>query len=216
MIRVAVVDDQAIVRQGLLGLLDLSEEIQVVGEAADGDGALILLEQGHVDVLLLDLRMPKLDGIATLQAMAKRGITTATLVLTTFDDSELVLGALRAGARGYLLKDVTFAQLLNAIRTLANGGTLLQPALTDRLLNAITDNRPDVHGIERPSRLTGREHDVLQLAAAGFSNQEIASALHLAVGTVKNHMSNVLIKLGVRDRTQAVLRALELGLMDRK
>jgi DNA-binding NarL/FixJ family response regulator len=214
MIRVAVVDDEALVRQGILGLLGLSEDIEVVGEAADGDDALTLLEEVHVDVLLLDLRMPKRDGIATLQAMADRGMTVATLVLTTFDDSELVLGALRAGARGYLLKDVTFHQLLSAIQTLADGGTLLQPALTERLLRAVGDNRPNVYGIERPGPLTGREQDVLRLAAAGFSNQEIANALHLAVGTVKNHMSNVLIKLGVRDRTQAVLRAFELGLME--
>ena len=214
MIRVAVVDDQALVRQGILGLLGLSEDIEVVGEAADGDDALTLLEDVPVDVLLLDLRMPKRDGIATLRAMADRGMTTATLVLTTFDDSGLVLGALKAGARGYLLKDVTLDQLLNAIRTLADGGTLLQPALTDRLLKAVSDNRPNVYGIEQPGPLTGRERDVLRLAAAGFSNQEIATALHLAVGTVKNHMSNVLIKLGVRDRTQAVLRAFELGLME--
>ena len=213
MIRVAVVDDQALVRQGILGLLGLSDDIEVVGEAADGDDALKLLKEFHVDVLLLDLRMPKRDGIATLKAMAERGMTAATLVLTTFDDSELVLGALSAGARGYLLKDVTFDQLLNAIRTLADGGTLLQPALTDRLLRAVSVNRPNVYGIEQPGSLTGREQDVLRLAAAGFSNQEIATALHLAVGTVKNHMSNVLIKLGVRDRTQAVLRAFELGLM---
>jgi len=214
MIRVAVVDDQALVRQGILGLLGLSDDIEVVGEAADGDDALTLLEEVDVDVLLLDLRMPKRDGIATLRAMADRAMTPATLVLTTFDDSELVLGALRAGARGYLLKDVTLDQLLNAIRTLADGGTLLQPALTDRLLKAVSDNRPNVYGIEQPDPLTGREQDVLRLAAAGFSNQEIAVALHLAVGTVKNHMSNVLIKLGVRDRTQAVLRAFELGLME--
>jgi len=214
MIRVAVVDDQALVRQGILGLLGLSDDIEIVGEAADGDDALTLLEEVDVDVLLLDLRMPKRDGIATLRAMADRGMTTATLVLTTFDDSELVLGALKAGARGYLLKDVTLDQLLNAIRTLADGGTLLQPALTDRLLKAIGDNRPSVYGVEQPGPLTGREQDVLRLAAAGFSNQEIATALHLAVGTVKNHMSNVLIKLGVRDRTQAVLRAFELGLME--
>lgn len=214
MIRVAVVDDQALVRQGILGLLGLSEDIKVVGEAADGDDALTLLEEVDVDVLLLDLQMPKRDGIATLQAMADRDLTTATLVLTTFDDSELVLSALKAGARGYLLKDVTLDQLLSSIRTLADGGTLLQPALTDRLLRAVGDNRPNVFGTEQPGPLTGRERDVLRLAAAGFSNQEIATALHLAVGTVKNHMSNVLIKLGVRDRTQAVLRAFELGLME--
>jgi DNA-binding NarL/FixJ family response regulator len=213
MIRVAVVDDHALVRQGILGLLALSDDIEVVGEAADGDQALALLDEVAVDVLLLDLIMPRRDGIATLEALDERGDPPATLVLTTFDDTELLLGAMRAGARGYLLKDVTLDSLLAAIRALAVGGTFLQPALTEGLLRAVHTSPPRVYGVGRPPPLTRRELDVLRLAASGLSNAEIADALVLAVGTVKNHVSNVLVKLGVRDRTQAVLRALELDLL---
>ncbi|CAM3455787.1 response regulator transcription factor [Occultella aeris] len=213
-IRVAVVDDQTLVRQGILSLLSLSDEVAVVGEASDGDEALELLEATGVDVLLLDLRMPRRDGIATLEALAARGSAVPVLVLTTFDDDELVLRALRAGAKGYLLKDVTLAQLVGAIGTLAGGGTLLQPGLTDRLFRAVAAREEQVKGIERPEPLTARELDVLRLTAAGYSNAEIGAALHLAAGTVKNHLSNVFAKLGVRDRTRAVLRALDLGLLE--
>ena len=214
MIRVGLVDDQTLVRQGIRSLLGLSDEIEVVGEGEDGDAALALLAGTDVDVLLLDLRMPRRDGIATLEALAERGSRVPVLVLTTFDDDELVLRALRAGARGYLLKDVTLEQLVSAIRTLAAGGTLLQPGLTDRLFRAAAARPPGVEAYERPEPLTSRETDVLRLAAAGYSNAEIAAALHLASGTVKNHLSSVFLKLGVRDRTRAVLRALELGLLE--
>lgn len=214
MTRVGVVDDQTLVRQGILSLLALSPDIEVVGEGEDGDDALGLVARGGVDVLLLDLRMPRRDGIATLEALAERGSDVPVLVLTTFDDDELVLRALRAGARGYLLKDVTLDQLVGAIGTLASGGTLLQPGLTDRLFRAVSARRETVQGIGRPEPLTARELDVLRLTASGYSNTEIASALHLAPGTVKNHLSSVFAKLGVRDRTRAVLRALDLGLLD--
>jgi DNA-binding NarL/FixJ family response regulator len=214
-IRVVVGDDQTLVRQGIRSLLALSDEIDVVAEASDGDEALAMLEAHDVDVLLLDLRMPRRDGIATLEALRERGEHVPVIVLTTFDDDELALQALRAGARGYLLKDVTLDQLEGAIRTVAAGGTLLQPALTDRLLRAVSERGTDVTGIAGPDPLTDRELDTLRLVAAGYSNREIASALHLAPGTVKNHVSNVLLKLGVRDRTRAVLRALDLGLLDR-
>ncbi|MFC4554754.1 response regulator [Georgenia faecalis] len=212
--RVAVVDDQTLVRQGIRSLLALSEQIDVVGEGEHGDDALALVATGDVDVLLLDLRMPRRDGIATLEALAERGSPVPVLVLTTFDDDELVLRALRAGAKGYLLKDVTLDQLVGAIRTLADGGTLLQPGLTDRLFRAVAARPAGVAGIERPEPLTPRERDVLRLAAAGYSNTEIAASLYLAPGTVKNHLSSVFGKLGVRDRTRAVLRALDLGLLD--
>jgi DNA-binding NarL/FixJ family response regulator len=214
MTRVAVVDDQTLVREGIRSLLALSDEIEVVAEAGDGDGALEILRTHEVDVMLLDLRMPRRDGIATLRALQQSDNHVPVLVLTTFDDDELALDALRAGARGYLLKDVTLDQLVGAIRTIAAGGTLLQPALTDRLLRAASEHTVDVGGIDRPQTLTERELDILRLVAAGYSNREIASALHLATGTVKNHVSNVLLKLGVRDRTRAVLRALDLGLLD--
>lgn len=213
-IRVLVVDDQTLVRQGIRSLLALTQEVDVVGEAADGDEALDHLDRVEVDVLLLDLRMPGRDGISTLQAMAERGLAVPTLVLTTFDDEELVLASLQSGARGYLLKDVTLEQLVSGVRCLAAGGTLLEPAMTQRLLRAVAD-RP-TRGAEEviaPERLTARELDVLRLAALGWSNREIAVGLHLAEGTVKNHMSSVLLKLGVRDRTRAVLRALEAGIL---
>lgn len=214
MTRVVIVDDQTLVRQGIRSLLALSDEIEVIAEAGDGDEALAVLDASDVDVLLLDLRMPRRDGIATLEALRARGDQVPVLVLTTFDDDELALKAVRAGARGYLLKDVTLDQLVGAIHTVAAGGTLLQPALTDRLIRAISERPAEVTGFPRPDPLTDRELETLRLLAAGYSNREIASALHLATGTVKNHVSNVLLKLGVRDRTRAVLRALDLGLLD--
>jgi DNA-binding NarL/FixJ family response regulator len=212
--RVAIVDDQTLVRQGIRSLLALSNEIDVVAEGSDGDEALAILDASDVDVLLLDLRMPRRDGIATLEALRARDNNVPVLVLTTFDDDELALRALRAGARGYLLKDVTLDQLVGAIQTIAAGGTLLQPALTDRLLRAASERAADLPRISPPDPLTARELEVLRLVATGYSNSEIASALHLATGTVKNHVSNLLLKLGVRDRTRAVLRALDLGLLD--
>lgn len=214
-ISVCVVDDQTLVREGIRSLLGLSEEVVVIGEAADGDDALALIQRDPPDVLLLDLRMPRRDGIATLQAMRERGIDLPVLVLTTFDDDELVLRALRAGARGYLLKDVTLEQLVNAIRTLADGGSLVQPALTARMERAVAQ-QPLVDGfagLPSPQALTPRELEILRLLAGGYANREVATALHLAEGTVKNHVSSVLMKLGVRDRTRAVLRALDLGLL---
>ncbi|MFD1719583.1 response regulator [Georgenia deserti] len=214
MIRVALVDDQHLVRKGIRSLLAFADDVEVVAEGSDGDEALALAENVEIDVLLLDLRMPGRDGITTLEALAERGIAPPVLVLTTFDDDELVLQALRAGARGYLLKDVTLDQLVGAIRTLAYGGTLVQPNLTDRIFRAAAVRDP-VDGLDRPEPLTARELDVLRLAAAGYSNGEIADVLHLAAGTVKNHMTNVFLKLGVRDRTRAVLRALDLGILER-
>lgn len=214
MIRVAIADDQTLVREGIKSLLALCDEIDVVAEASDGDGALALVETSDVDVLLLDLRMPRRDGIGTLEALKASDSQVPVLVLTTFDDNELALNALRAGARGYLLKDVTLDQLVAAIQTVASGGTLLQPALTDRLLRAAAEHGTQTPALSSPERLTTREREILRLLAAGYSNGEIASALHLATGTVKNHVSNLLLKLGVRDRTRAVLRALDQGLLD--
>lgn len=213
MIRVCLVDDQTLVRQGIRSLLELAEGIETVGEAADGEEALEVVAAAEPDVLLLDLRMPRLDGIATLLRLAERGALPPTLILTTFDDDAEVLAALRAGARGYLLKDVTLEQLVAAIRTLAQGGTLVQPAVTDRLLRRIAEHPLAFARLPQPDPLTGRELEVLRLLAGGYANREIAGALHLTEGTVKNHVSSVLWKLGVRDRTRAVLRALELGLI---
>ncbi|UFU04042.1 response regulator transcription factor [Ruania suaedae] len=215
MIRVVIADDQTLMRQGLQSLLELSEEVAVVGHASDGDEALERVVEVSPDVLLLDLRMPGRDGIATLEALRERGSEVPVLVLTTFDDDELVLRALRAGARGYLLKDVALEELVGAIRTLAAGETLVQPALTNRLMRGI-GRRPEpddfVH-LPTPEPLSPRETEILRLLASGFTNREIAEALFLAEGTVKNHISTLLAKLGVKDRTRAVLRALHLGLL---
>ncbi|WP_030159143.1 response regulator transcription factor [Glycomyces sp. NRRL B-16210] len=216
MIRVCLVDDQHLVRQGIRRLLDLSDEVEVVAEADDGMAALAAVGESDPDVVLLDLRMPRHDGIWTLEALREGGFAVPVLVLTTFDDDELVLKALRAGARGYMLKDVTLEQLVEAVKTLAGGGTLLRPAITDRLLRSLRAGAAgdgDPAGAP-PAALTERELEVLRLLATGLSNREIAESLFLAEGTVKNHVSNVLMKLGSRDRTRAVLRALHHGILD--
>ena len=213
MIRVVVVDDQALIRQGIAGLLAVAG-IEVAGEAADGRAAIELIAATEPDVVLLDMRMPRFDGIWTLERLRENGTEVPVLVLTTFDDDALVLDALRAGARGYLLKDVTLAQLTRAVQTLAAGGTLVAPALTDRLLRAIRSGAsPVATGALPAQKLTARELDVLRLAASGYSNRQIADALFLAEGTVKNHLSAILAKLGARDRTSAVLRALHDGIL---
>ncbi|HIW63353.1 MAG TPA: response regulator transcription factor [Candidatus Stackebrandtia excrementipullorum] len=212
-VRVLLVDDQNLVRQGIRGLLALSDEVAVVAEADDGMSGLAAIVEHRPDVVLLDLRMPRHDGIWTLEALRERGNDVPVLVLTTFDDDELVLRALHAGAKGYLLKDVTLEQLIGAIRTLADGGTLVQPAITDRLLRAIRTSGITEKGQAPVQELTERELDVLRLAASGYTNREIAEALFLAEGTVKNHVSALLLKLGARDRTNAVLRALHHGLL---
>jgi DNA-binding NarL/FixJ family response regulator len=219
-IRVALIEDQTLVRQGIRSLLEFADDIEIAGEARDGDEGLELIARQRPDVVLLDLRMPERDGLSVLAELQARSEPVPVLVLTTFDDDELVLQALRSGARGFLLKDVTLDQLVGAIRTLAAGGSLVQPALTDRLLRALTapagrpPGDPDGFGdLPAPQPLTDRELEILRLLAGGYANREIANALHLAPGTVKNHVSNVLLKLGVRDRTRAVLRALHLGLL---
>nr|WP_239093382.1 response regulator transcription factor [Micromonospora andamanensis] len=208
-----VVDDQTLIRQGIRGLLEVAG-IDVVGEADDGRAALPVIARTAPDVILLDLRMPRFDGIWTLERLRADNVDIPVLVLTTFDDDELVLAALRAGARGYLLKDVTLDQLTRAIRTLADGGTLIAPSITDRMLRAIRSG-PSPVGPEAPpvQSLTEREQEVLRLVARGYSNREIAELLFLAEGTVKNHVSTILTKLGARDRTNAVLRALHEGIL---
>ncbi|WP_251151622.1 response regulator transcription factor [Cellulosimicrobium sp. Marseille-Q4280] len=215
MIRVLLVDDQTLVRQGIRSLLEIAPDVEVVAEAEDGMTALAAVREHAPDVVLLDLRMPRHDGIWALEAMRESGIDTPALVLTTFDDDDLVLRALRAGARGYLLKDVTLEQLTGAVRTLADGGTLVQPSITDQLLRAVRSGAAEPEEDDRVpvQDLTERELEVLRLVAAGYSNREIAHGMFLAEGTVKNHVSTVLLKLGTRDRTRAVLRALHLGIL---
>ncbi|WP_241386313.1 response regulator [Rhodococcus sp. CH91] len=211
MTRLVVVDDQTLVRQGIRTLLEMAG-FEVVGEADDGRIALEVIVVTSPDVVLLDLRMPGADGIWTLDRLREQGIEVPVLVLTTFDDDALVLAALRAGARGYLLKDVTLDQLACAVRTLDGGGTLVAPSITDRLLRAIRSapHTDDTVGVQD---LTPREIEVLRLMAEGFGNRTIAESLFLAEGTVKNHVSSILLKLGARDRTNAVLRALREGIL---
>jgi DNA-binding NarL/FixJ family response regulator len=213
MIRVVLVEDQNLVRQGLRSLLELTGEAEVVGEAATGDEALELIPAVRPDVVLLDMRLPGKSGLDVLRGLATAGFLPPTLVLTTFDDDALLLEAVRAGARGYLLKDVTFDQLTDAIRRLARGETFFQPAVTRQAAASLEKSPAHTDGFETPEALTGRECETLRLMAGGYSNREIASAMGLSEGTVKNHVSSVLLKLGVRDRTRAVLKGLAEGLI---
>ncbi len=212
MIRVFVADDQALVRQGIRALLTLDPDLAIVGEATDGDEAVALITIEKVDVVLLDIRMPKKNGLDVLRHLAARNDLPPTIVLTTFEDAEVVLEAIRAGARGFLLKDISFEQLVRAIRAVASGSTVFHPALTQRLVESRAQLRP-FDSLDRPDPLTDREIEVVRLMAAGYSNREIAHALGTAEGTIKNHVSNVLSKFGVRDRTRAVLKALESGVL---
>lgn len=212
-INVFLVDDQTLVRQGIRSLLSLAEGIDVVAEAADGQQAVERIPQVKPDVVLMDMRMPVMSGLEALQAMSKAGTLPPTIILTTFDDDDLVLAGIKAGAKGYLLKDVSLEQLVDAIQAVAQGGSLMQPAITQRLLSGMEHIRNEFVSLDRPDPLTERETEILRLMASGFSNKEIANSLGVAEGTIKNHVSNILSKLGVRDRTRAVLKAFELQLV---
>ncbi len=211
MIRVCIVEDQTLVRQGFRSLLELTDDMKVVAEARDGEEALLVIPKAKPDVVLLDVQLPKRNGIEVLRILKESNQLPPTLILTTFDDDNLVLEGIRAGARGFLLKDVTLKQLTEAIRTLKDGGTLIKPVITERILRGLEQARPDFPSLNPPDPLTERETEVLRLMVAGYSNREIAEAIRVSEGTVKNHVSSILSKLGVRDRTRAVLKALELG-----
>ncbi len=213
MIRVVLVEDQTLVRQGLRSLLELSGEAEVAGEAATFEEALSLVPAVRPDVLLLDMRLPGPSGLDVLRGLATAGYLPPTLVLTTFDDDALLLEAVRAGARGYLLKDVTLDRLTDVIRRLARGETFFQPTVTRRASESLGRTPAHTDGFATPEALTSREVETLRLMAGGYSNREIASAMGLSEGTVKNHVSSVLLKLGVRDRTRAVLKGLAEGLI---
>lgn len=213
MIRVALVDDQTLLRQGLRGLLELAGDLVVTGEASDGDTALALLRHDPPDVVLLDVRMPRRSGIEVLETLRDEGRTVPALLLTTFDDDEALARGLAAGAKGWLLKDVSFDRLTEAVRTVAAGGTLVTPALTERVLRGLAALRRGDVDDGSPEPLTRREVEIVRLLAAGQSNREIAELSGTSEGTVKNQVSSVLAKLGVRDRTRAVLRAVDLGLL---
>jgi DNA-binding NarL/FixJ family response regulator len=211
MITVMLVDDQNLVRKGVRSLLELAEEIEVIAEASDGAEAIRMMPEVNPDVVLLDIRMPGLSGLDVLRELKPAGALPPTIILTTFDDDEAVLAGISYGARGYLLKDVALADLVNAIKTVADGGSIVKPAVTQRLLKGLENLQNEFSSLDRPDPLTDRETEILRLMAGGYSNKEIANSLGVAEGTVKNHVSNILSKMGVRDRTRAVLKAFEMG-----
>jgi len=209
-IRVCLVEDQTLVREGLETLLNLTGDIRVVARAVDGEEARQVIAQDKPDILLLDIRMPKMSGVELLRSMQGRDLPP-TILLTTFDDDVALLEGIRLGAKGYLLKDVSFAKLTEAIRLVAEGGTLINPVVTERLLRGLKQTPRHLDSDYSPEVLTVREMEVLRMMTGGYSNREIATALDLSEGTVKNHVSNILAKLRVRDRTRAVLKAIEKG-----
>jgi DNA-binding NarL/FixJ family response regulator len=214
-LRVAIADDQELVRAGLRGIIEAEPDLEVIGEASDGEGAVQLALREHPDVFLMDVRMPGLDGIqATEQIVAAHG-PTRVLVLTTFDLDENVYRAVKAGAAGFLLKDLPAEDLVAAIRHAARGSdALLAPAVTRRLVERFAQRRPSTKASVRVAdELTARELEVLRLVASGLSNAEIASELHVSGATVKTHVARILMKLGLRDRVQAVVAAYESGLV---
>ncbi len=212
-VRVALIDDQTLVRQGIRGLLELADSVEVIAEADDGDQAIDLVSEYEPDVVLMDMRMPRVSGAEAITAMAKAGHETPVIILTTFDDHEQVLECIRAGAKGYLLKDVSLENLIQAIESVAKGETMIQPAITESLLKGLSSRDADFESSDMPEALTPRETEVIRLMAGGYSNKEISAALSKSEGTIKNHVSNILAKLGVRDRTRAVLKAIELKVL---
>lgn len=217
MIRVLLVDDQKLVRQGIKVLLESEPDIKVVGLAADGHEALALIAVDPPDVVLMDVRMPRMDGVTATREITARFPNVAVIILTTFDDDEYIFEGVRAGARGYLLKDIDSDEMAAAIRTVAQGNALIQSSITRKVLAEFRRLAQEPSGMPAQSSLlsplTAREVDVLHALADGLSNQEIADQLVITEGTVKNHVSNLLGKLEVRDRTQAVLKAQELNLL---
>ena len=214
MIRVVIADDQALVRSGFRMILDAKVDIEVVGEAGDGAEAVELVARLEPDVVLMDVRMPDVDGLEATRRIVAAGSTTRVVVLTTYDVDDYVYAALRAGASAFMLKDVRPAELAEAIRVVAAGDALLAPSVTRRLLDRFADALPGADRSPPPDldELTEREVEVLRLVALALSNAEIAERLVLTEATVKTHVSSVLRKLGLRDRVQAVVLAYDIGL----
>ncbi|MEV7015277.1 response regulator transcription factor [Streptomyces sp. NPDC093991] len=213
-IRVAVVDDQPLIRAGFSMVLAGQDDIEVVGEAENGQQALDLLDTVTADVVIMDIRMPVMDGIQATERLTRRENAPGVLVLTTFDDDEDAFAALRAGAGGFLLKNAPADEVVHAIRVLAAGESVVAPRITRLLLDRVSDRLAPASGqAERLEQLTGRERDVLGLVARGLSNAEIAAELYVAEATVKTHLGNLMAKLHLRDRAQAVVFAYESGLV---
>jgi DNA-binding NarL/FixJ family response regulator len=212
MITICLVEDQTLVREGIQSLLHLTEDIRVLATASDGEEAIRVIKASRPDVVLLDVRIPKQNGLQVLRELQRLAEPPPTIILTTFDDDQVVLEGIKAGAKGYLLKDVSLHDLASAVRTVAAGGTLINPAITERVLRTLRGNSAAATDSDEVNEaLTRREVEILRLLAAGYSNREIGEAFAVQEGTIKNHVSNILSKLGVRDRTRAVLRAIELG-----
>ena len=211
-LRVVVVDDQALMRTGFRMILE-SADIEVVGEAENGEEAIATVAAEAPDVVLMDVRMPELDGIEATQRIIESGSTSRVLILTTFDLDEYVYGALRAGAAGFLLKDTPPEKLIDAVRVVAAGEALLAPSVTKRLVEEFAANGGETAPVAGLDQLTDRETEVLHAMARGLSNAEIADVLFVGETTVKTHVGRVLMKLGVRDRVQAVVAAYESGLV---
>jgi DNA-binding NarL/FixJ family response regulator len=214
MTRIVIADDQALFREGLRTLLSTRSDMDVVGEAANGDEAVALVEALRPNVVLMDLRMPKVDGVQATARIRERWPEIPVLVLTTFDDDANLFGALKAGAAGYLLKDVSSETLISAIQAAARGEAFLQSTVTGRVVAAFArlmeSGGPNAEALVLP--LSPREREIVSLLGSGASNKEIAHRLNLAEGTVKNHVTNILTKLDARDRTQAAIRARQLGI----
>jgi DNA-binding NarL/FixJ family response regulator len=214
MTTIVIADDQALFREGLRTLLSTRSDMEVVGEAANGDEAVALVEALRPNVVLMDLRMPKVDGVQATARIRERWPEIPVLVLTTFDDDANLFGALKAGAAGYLLKDVSSETLISAIQAAARGEAFLQSTVTGRVVAAFArlmeSGGPNAEALVLP--LSPREREIVSLLGSGASNKEIAHRLNLAEGTVKNHVTNILAKLDARDRTQAAIRARQLGI----
>lgn len=214
-IRVLLVDDQALFREALRTLISTWSDIVVVGEASDGQEAIATAQASQPDVVLMDMRMPRMDGVAAIRQLHEIMPACRAIVLTTFDDDEYVFDGLRAGAVGYLLKDVSSEKLEEAIRAAARGETFLQPSVAAKVVAEFTRLEPDRKANQDAlvEPLSERELEILRLVADGLSNREIANDLVITEGTVKNHVTSILGKLSVRDRTQAAIKARDLGLL---
>jgi DNA-binding NarL/FixJ family response regulator len=215
MIKVVIVDDQALIRDGLRTMLELDDKITVVGEAGDGGDALDVIQRARPDLVLMDIRMPGLDGLEATRQLLKRPAGPKVLLLTTYDADEYVIEAMRAGASGFLLKDLRKGQLVRAVHQAAAGDLVIDPSITKRLIEKIVDTkRARTEALTALKRLTEREVEVLRLMARGLTNAELATELSVSESTVKTHVARVLDKLELRDRVHAVILAYEIGLMD--